>query len=105
MDPLQWMADKQLILKELIKQHNTLNDSSLSINILWMKKLCVYNKSTIKMVFNSNHCFWLQYKSSIHYTTFFCEKVILRREICTDQALFTSENSPKQFQTNMWVDF
>ncbi len=31
--------------------------------------------------------------------------VWIRREICTDQALFTSKNSLKQLQTNIIVDF
>ncbi len=59
----------------------------------------------IKMFSTSNHCF--KPLSSVHNIAFFSEKVLIwnRREIFTDQALFTSKKSPKQPYTNILVDF
>ncbi len=45
----------------------------------------------------SNHCFWLKYESSLHTIAFSSENglIWIRREICTDQALFTSKKLSK----------
>ncbi len=58
------------------------------------------------MFLTSNRCFQLKKDSSIHNIAFPIEKVIwIRREKGIDRALFMSENSPKQFYTNMFMDF
>ncbi len=67
----------------------------------WEDKSCrfVRNKSIIKMFLTSNHCFQLKYKSIIHNIAFPSEKVWIRREICTDQAPFVSDNRRWTFST------
>ncbi len=54
----------------------------------------VRNKSIIKDILTSNRCFWLKW---VHNNTSSRSHLIwIRREICTDQAQFTSKNSSKQ---------
>ncbi len=63
-------------------------------------KSCMFvrNKFIMKPFLTSNNCFQLKYKSSMHNIAFSSENLIwIRKEICTDQAPFTSENGPKQF--------
>ncbi len=63
----------------------------------WEAKSCVFvrNKSIIKAFLTSNHYFRLKYKSFIYNIAFTSCLVWIRTEICTDQAPFTSNNSPK----------
>ncbi len=65
----------------------------------------VRNKSIIKRFSTSNHCFWPKYSplSTILLSTVKKKIIIwIRREICTDQTLFTSENSSKQI-LRIWI--
>ncbi len=56
------------------------------------------------MFLTSNCHFQLKYKSSIHNIALSSHLVWIKREICTNQAP-ASENSLKEFSTNMLVDF
>ncbi len=88
--PSEWES-KQLIITVI---HTTL---------VWLLTSCeavfVRNKATEN--FNFNHHFWPKYKFLIHNNAFSgvssSPLVWIRRETCTDQVLFTSEN----VQTNM----
>ncbi len=58
----------------------------------------VINKSIIKMFLTSNSCFWLKYEfSTIAFSSKKSKNNVLwiKREMCSDQALFTSQNSSK----------
>ncbi len=69
----------------------------------------VINK-LIKTFLTSNHCFQLKYESYINNIAFSSERkshlIWIRREIHTDQALFTNQNSSKQecWWILMWED-
>ncbi len=80
--PSEWES-KQL-LKTSQWSTNNPHHSSPSINILWSEKLHVCKKQT--------HHYSLILLSPVKKS----HLVWIRREICTDQALFTSQNGPKQ---------
>ncbi len=45
-----------------------------------------------------NCCFWIKYKSIIRFLQWKCVLIWIRREICSDQAPFKSQNSSKQIR-------
>ncbi len=88
----EWVPS-ELESKQLIKHHNNpqvIHSQSIDFGGIGEKQ-CVWNKSI---------------KAFFHSIAFSSEKLIvrIRREICTDQAPFTSKNSP-QFYLHMSVDF
>ncbi len=103
MDPLQWMGAVRMRVQTADKNiTSNPHHSSPSINVLLREKLCVCReKIHHEDVFNFKLLIPAKISSillsSIHNVAFSSEKVILSEsgEICTYQALFTSENSPK----------
>ncbi len=92
----QWMLCSEWVPSEW-KHHNNPHHSSPSVNIWRRQKLHACKKiktSPLLRCFNFRPL--LKYESSVHNIAFASEKqsclVWIRREICTNQAVFTSQN-------------
>ncbi len=85
MDPLKWMGAVRMRVQTA--------DKNITISTCnpHKAKSCMFirNKSIIK---TSNYCFWLKYKGLY----LLLSPVTKLKEICTDQARFTLQNSFKQ---------
>ncbi len=86
--------------ESLINNITIIHTTPVSSDNIWRRQeLRVCKKHIHQDVFNFNHCFWLKYES-IFITELPPVKkwseVWIRREICTDQAAFTNQNSSKQ---------
>ncbi len=94
MDALQWMGAVRMRVQTADKNITIMHTTPVHQLPSWEDKS--WNKSIIKTLLNLNCCIWLQYEFSLLYNAFASEKVWIRREICTDQAAFTSQNRSKQ---------
>ncbi len=108
---LQWMGAVKWEFKLIMRDKNITisctitKNISPSINIVWSKKLHVCNKQIHQDYFNFLTIDAGKNMSPLYIILLFFQwksyLVWIWRELCTDQAPFTSEKSPKQFQINM----
>ncbi len=102
MDALQWMGAVRMRVQTSYKNitiiYTTTIHQLMTCEVKSYMFVALMIKSIIK-VLSLNHCFQLKYESSIHNIAFSSEKVVSSKsgEKYAHQALFTSENSLKQY--------